>query len=254
MYSSAGQTDLAVQGGWRRRREFNPRWSFRDSRQFSGLVTFATRPLLRSRSLERRRGIEPRTPSLQLGRSPLAVAAHGTLGVIRTPSGGFGIRWPHHRHEGMWCARLDSNQHFAAFETAASAFWGYGRIGVNGRLSRIRTDTVHGLSVLPLPVGLRACGVRGEIRTRNNAALNRTRLPELRHPNMVGSQGFEPWMFPLRVTGATTRRFLPSQPTAQTHGLSKIWRKAGDSNAYVPRDPGLADQWDTNYPSLPGSY
>jgi len=34
--------------------------------------------------------------------------------------------------------------------------------------------------------------------------------------------------------------------------LSKIWRKAGDSNAYVPRDPGIADQSDTNYPSLPG--
>jgi len=33
--------------------------------------------------------------------------------------------------------------------------------------------------------------------------------------------------------------------------LSKIWRKAGDSNAYVPGDPGLAGQWDTNYPSLP---
>ena len=37
------------------------------------------------------------------------------------------------------------------------------------------------------------------------------------------------------------------------HELSKIWRKAGDSNAYVPKDPGLADQWDTNYPSLPGT-
>ena len=39
--------------------------------------------------------------------------------------------------------------------------------------------------------------------------------------------------------------------------LSKIWRKAGGSNAYVPRDlvllMGLADQWDTNYPSLPGA-
>ena len=43
-----------------------------------------------------------------------------------------------------------------------------------------------------------------------------------------------------------------SQPTAQTQKLSKIWRKAGDSNAYVPWDPGLADQWDTSYPSLPG--
>lgn len=38
-----------------------------------------------SKKLEHRRGIEPRTPRLQLGRSPLAVAAHGTPGVIRTP-------------------------------------------------------------------------------------------------------------------------------------------------------------------------
>ena len=59
-----------------------------DSRQFSGLVTLATRPLLHTQDLERRRGIEPRTPRLQLGRSPLAVAAHGTPGVIRTPMAG----------------------------------------------------------------------------------------------------------------------------------------------------------------------
>ena len=52
------------------------------------------------KNLERRRGFEPRTPSLQLGRSPLAVAAHGTPGVIRTPNRGFGIRWPHHRQPG----------------------------------------------------------------------------------------------------------------------------------------------------------
>ena len=53
-----------------------------------------------SKNLERRRGIEPRTPRLQLGRSPLAVAAHGTPGVIRTPNRGFGIRSPHHRQPG----------------------------------------------------------------------------------------------------------------------------------------------------------
>ena len=35
--------------------------------------------------------------------------------------------------------------------------------------------------------------------------------------------------------------------------LSKNWRKAGDSNAYVPEDTGLASQWDTSYPSLPGN-
>lgn len=71
-----------------------------DSRQFSGLVTLATRPLLHIKNLERRRGIEPRTPRLQLGRSPLAVATHGTPGVIRTPNRGFGIRSPHHRQPG----------------------------------------------------------------------------------------------------------------------------------------------------------
>src|SRR6202790_2988531 len=74
-----------------------PSVALTDSRQFSGLVTLATRPLLHIENLERRRGIEPRTPSLQLGRSPLAVAAHGTPGVIRTPNRGFGIRSPHHR-------------------------------------------------------------------------------------------------------------------------------------------------------------
>ena len=64
-----------------------------------------------SKNLERRRGFEPRTPSLQLGRSPLAVAAHGTPGVIRTPNRGFGIRWPHHRRPGrigmVFGARLE---------------------------------------------------------------------------------------------------------------------------------------------------
>ena len=55
-----------------------------------------------------------------------------------------------------------------------------------------------------------------------------------------------------RVTESTARRFQPLSQLPK-HELSKIWRKAGDLNAYVPRDPGLADQWDTNYPSLPGT-
>jgi hypothetical protein len=50
-----------------------PSMALSGSRQFSGLVTLATRPLLPR--MERRRGIEPRTPELQTGRSPLAVAA-----------------------------------------------------------------------------------------------------------------------------------------------------------------------------------
>ena len=77
-----------------------PSVALTDSRRFSGLVTLATRPLLRLQKMERRWGFEPHTPSLQLGRSPLAVAARGTPGVIRTPNGGFGIRWPHHRQPG----------------------------------------------------------------------------------------------------------------------------------------------------------
>ena len=126
--------------------------------QFSGLVTLATRPLLRRRNLERRRGFEPRTPGLQPGRSPLAVAAPGTLGVIRTPNGGFGIRLPHHRRQGKNVVGS------AGFEPALCTVW----------------------TCCLCLVGLRACGVRGEIRTRKNAALNRTRLPELRHPNIGG--------------------------------------------------------------------
>ena len=105
-----------------------PSVALSDSRQFSGLVTLATRPLLRIRKLERRRGLEPRTPRLQLGRSPLAVAAHGTPGVIRTPNGGFGIRSPHHRQLGHWSAWPDSNRHSAAFKAAVSTSWTTGAL------------------------------------------------------------------------------------------------------------------------------
>ncbi len=80
------------------------------------------------KKFERRRGFEPRTPSLQLGRSPLAVAARGAPGVIRTPNGGFGIRSPHHRQPGRLAPRLDSNQHCTAFKAVASGSWDYGRI------------------------------------------------------------------------------------------------------------------------------
>jgi hypothetical protein len=83
----------------------------------------------RTKDLERRRGFEPRTPSLQLGRSPLAVAARGTPGVIRTPSHGFGIRWPHHRQPGQNMVRpAGFEPALAAFEAAASIVLDYGRM------------------------------------------------------------------------------------------------------------------------------
>src|SRR5580698_9120103 len=75
------------------------------------------------KNLERRGGFEPGTPGLPLGRSPLAVAPHGTPGVIRTPNRGFGIRSPHHRHP------------------------------VRGAPGWIRTSTVPLLRRLPLAVG-----------------------------------------------------------------------------------------------------
>ena len=61
--------------------------------------------------------------------------------------------------------------------------------------------------------------------------------------------------FELRINAALDRTRLPGCATRTCkHILSKIWRKAGDSNAYVPKDSGLAGQWDTNYPSLPITY
>src|ERR1700736_4319321 len=101
MYSSH-HDDRTISANLAEEEGIQPSVALTDSRQFSGLVTLATRPLLHIENLERRRGIEPRTPSLQFGRSPLAVAAHGTPGVIRTPNRGSGIRSPHHRHRGLW--------------------------------------------------------------------------------------------------------------------------------------------------------
>ena len=133
-----------------------------------------------------------------------------------------------------WCARLDLNQHCTAFEAAASA------VGLRahvGRLGRIRTDTRRGLSTLPLPGWATSLfcklvfGARFELATMrlSTARVYRVAPPE----HLVGSQGFEPWMFAARVTGATAQRFQPLSQLPK-HELSKIWRKAGDSNAYVP--------------------
>lgn len=124
-----------------------------------------------------------------------------------------------------------------------------------GRLGRIRTDTGHGLSVLPLPSWATSLsssnlvfGARFELATMRPST---ARVYQLRHPNIGGQSRIRTSEIPkgYRVYSAA---LSASQPTAQSE-LSKIWRKAGDSNAYVPRDPGLADQWDTNYPSLPGT-
>src|SRR5205807_10287114 len=55
---------------------------------------------------------------------------------------------------------------------------------------------------------------------------------------LVGSQGFEPRRSQ-RDTASTARRFRPLSQLPKRE-LLKIWRKAGDSNAYVPRDLGFS--------------
>ena len=91
-------------------------------------------------------------------------------------------------------------------------------------------------------------GARFELATMR---FSTARVYQLRHPNIGGQSRIRTLDVSRRVTRSTARRFQPLSQLPK-HELSKIWRKAGDSNAYVPRDPGLADQWDTNYPSLPG--
>jgi hypothetical protein len=120
-----------------------------DSRQFSGLVTLATRPLLHVQTF----GAPPRnrTAHAEVATRPLATCCCGA-----------------------WHPRGDSNTQSRVWNplTSPSATGAYGapsriRTGTVlllrrlslpvglwahiGRLGRIRTDTEHGLSVLPLP-------------------------------------------------------------------------------------------------------
>jgi hypothetical protein len=137
----------------------------------------------------------------------------------------------------------------AGLESASLTIGKPGRIGAPGR---IRTSTVPLLRWLPLPFGPRAHGVRGEIRTRNNAALNRTRLPICATRTLVGSQGFEPWMFPEGLPG-----LQPSAFSLSANCPDAICQRSGGRQATrTPMSRGtlaLAGQWDTNYPGLPNA-
>jgi hypothetical protein len=83
---------------------------------------------------------------LQLGRSPLAVAARDTPGVIRTPNRGLESARLPIGNRGAWCA------------------------GPCRRMSR--TSTLPFLRRLPLPLGLRARGGLGRIRTDTGHGLS----------------------------------------------------------------------------------
>ena len=165
-----------------------------------------------SKNLERRRGIEPRTPRLQLGRSPLAVAALGTPGVIRTPNRGFGIRSPHHRQPGRIGAPGWIRTCTVRLLRPLSLPVG---LQAHGRLGRIRTDTGHGLSVLPLPSWATSLWCSGRDSNSQQCGPRPHASTSCATRTLVGSQGFEPWRSQ-RDTASTARRFRPTQPTAQT--------------------------------------
>ena len=190
-----------------------------DSRQFSGLVTFATRPLLHGKL-----GAPPRirTAHAEFAARPLATCCCGACapGVIRTPNRGFGIRWPHHRQPGVWCARLDSNQHCTAFEAAASAVG----LRAHGRLGRIRTDTGRGLSAAPLPGWATSLWCSGRDSNSQQCGSRPHASAKLRHPNIGGQSRIRTLDVSRRVTGATARRFQPLSQLPKRE-LSKIWRR-----------------------------
>ena len=220
-----------------------------DSRQFSGLVTLATRPLLLIRKLERRRGLEPRTPRLQLGRSPLAVAAHGTPGVIRTPKCGFGIRSPHHRQLGQnfgapgWI-RTSTRPVLSGLPLPVG-------LRAHGRLGRIRTDTGHGLSVLPLPSWATSLWCSGRDSNSQQCGPRPHASTSCATRTLVGSQGFEPRRSQ-RDTASTARRFRPTQPNPQTQ-IVKDLPEGRRLERLCPEGPWLSRPVGYQLPEPPGT-
>ena len=120
-YSSHHDLSSSSKTVWRRRREFNPRWSFRTHVFGTGDFSNSSTP-----------------PSLKIGAPPRTRTAHAEVAArpLATcccgawhPKGDSNTQrrvWnplasPSATGAELWCARLDSNQHCTAFETAASA-------------------------------------------------------------------------------------------------------------------------------------
>src|SRR6516164_3167069 len=134
---SSHQRRLAEEEG------IQPSVALTESRQFSGLVTLATRPLLRIQEL----GAPPRnrTAHTKVATRPLATCCCGA-----------------------WHPRGDSNTQSRVWNPLASP----SATGAYGAPGWIRTSTRPVLSELPLPVGLRAHGRLGRIRTDTGHGLS----------------------------------------------------------------------------------
>ena len=129
-----------------------------------------------------------------------------------------------------WHPGGDSNTQWRVWNPLASP----SATGACGAPGRIRTSTLPLLRRVPLPVGLRAHGTRGEIRTRHCSVPKTDASCQLGYSGtlMVGRDGVEPPSSPAnRVQGYG---LLPDRSANVPQlEMSKIWRKAGDSNAYV---------------------
>ena len=92
---------------------------------------------------------------------------------------------------------MDSNQHCTALEAAASAVG----LRAHGRLGRIRTDTGRGLSTLPLPCWATSLWCSGRDSNSQQCGSRPHASTSCATRTLVGSQGFEPWMFPEGLPG-----------------------------------------------------
>jgi hypothetical protein len=155
-----------------------------DSRQFSGLVSLATRPLLRIEKI----GAPPRnrTAHAEVAARPLATCCGAWH-----PRGDSNTQWrvwnplASPLATGVWCAWPDSNRQWTRSERVASAQLGYEPVvfGARFELAIMRPSTA--------------------------------RVYQLRHPNIGGQSRIRTSEIPMgyRVYSAA---LSPTQPTAQT--------------------------------------
>ena len=106
-----------------------PSVALTDSRQFSGLVTLATRPLLHIQDIWSAAGESNRAHRVcSSAARHLLLRRMAPQGCFEHPKAGLESARLTIGNRGIWCARLDSNQHSTAFEAVASTGWTTGAL------------------------------------------------------------------------------------------------------------------------------